>query len=220
MSHKLHPIIDQWYWHRDKGQRFYVVAIDDRRKAIEVQHFDGEVEEFSFDEWHTMDIEAGAQPENWAGALDIDAEDDLGTEVTDTGSADWQAPQVEVPAADRATSEDGPATDAGQALGETIPGQDYGEGFAEAYQADLLDDTHSEHRTGPAMPVAAGLTRRADGILEETFNPPWYAEYLEDADTGLWQVRVFKRDVRAWTDTGLESLDEARQAALDFYDQV
>ena len=92
MPNELDPIIDQWYTHLDKGQRFYVVAIDEVGNAVELQHFDGDLEELSLEEWRELDIELSEEPENWAGALDIAEQDDLGTGVTDTTADDWTEP--------------------------------------------------------------------------------------------------------------------------------
>jgi len=92
MRNELDPQIGQWYAHLDKGQRFYVVAIDDEENTIEVQHFDGDIEEFSLAEWRGLKIELSVEPENWDGALDITEQDDLGTGVTDTGPDDWAEP--------------------------------------------------------------------------------------------------------------------------------
>jgi hypothetical protein len=92
MRNELDPIIDQWYAHLDKGQRFFVVDVDDDEKMVEIQHFDGDLEELSFAEWHNLKIELSEEPENWSGALDIAETDDFGTEVTDTTKQDWNEP--------------------------------------------------------------------------------------------------------------------------------
>ena len=47
MPNELDPIPEQWYTHLGKGQRFYVTAIDEPNTTVEVQHFDGDIEEFS-----------------------------------------------------------------------------------------------------------------------------------------------------------------------------
>lgn len=93
--HEFDPLIDQWYWHRDKGPGFYVTVIDDEERTIEVQHYDGDIEEYTFLEWRNLDIELGEEPENWTGAMDIAEQDDLGTEITDTTKADWDEPESE-----------------------------------------------------------------------------------------------------------------------------
>lgn len=95
MPNELDPQVDQWYAYLDKGQRFYVTAIDEKDKTVEAQHFDGDIEEISFDEWRALNIALTNEPENWTGALDIGERDDLGTEITDTTARDWNEPQDE-----------------------------------------------------------------------------------------------------------------------------
>ena len=97
MANELSPLVDQWYFHVDKGQRFFVTAVDEDEDAIEVQHFDGDLEEYSFDQWRELDIELSEEPENWSGPIDYGARDDLGTEVTDTPGSDWNEPLREFP---------------------------------------------------------------------------------------------------------------------------
>ena len=92
MPNQLDPIIDQWYAHLDKGQRFFVVAIDEDEKTVDIQQFDGDLQELSMSEWRDLKIELSEEPENWTGALDIAEEDDLGTGVTDTRPEDWTEP--------------------------------------------------------------------------------------------------------------------------------
>jgi len=90
------PIIGNWYQHLDKGQRLHVVAIDNDKDLIEIQHFDGDLEEIELAQWYQMDLELIEEPENWTGSLDIVEIDDLGTEITDTDSSDWNAPLEEI----------------------------------------------------------------------------------------------------------------------------
>ena len=82
MAHRLTPEVGQWYGHLDKGQKFEVVAYDPDERAVEVQYFDGSVEEYDLEEWFELDIETVAAPENWTGPLD-DVEPD---ELEDQGS--------------------------------------------------------------------------------------------------------------------------------------
>ena len=92
MPNELDPCIDQWYAHLDKGQRFYVTNVNEEQDTVELQHFDGDIEEIGLDEWRSLKIELSEEPENWAGALDIAENDDLGTGVTDTNPDDWTEP--------------------------------------------------------------------------------------------------------------------------------
>lgn len=89
MNNEIEAIVDNWYLHLDKGQKFIVVAVDDTADLIEVQHYDGDLEEITRAEWNNLKIELSEEPQNWTGALDIAEIDDLGTEVTDTGKDDW-----------------------------------------------------------------------------------------------------------------------------------
>jgi hypothetical protein len=92
MPNELDPLVDQWYSHQDKGQRFCVTVVDPDAAAVEIQYFDGAIEELSLEEWAELDIALSEEPENWGGALDIGEPDDYGTEVTDTSTEDWTEP--------------------------------------------------------------------------------------------------------------------------------
>ena len=64
------------------------------------------------------------------------------------------------------------------------------------------------------------LVKRLDGKYEERLSPIWVAEYSENSSTSLWEVEVFKNDVPEWHSIDFESLEDARQAAYNFYDQA
>lgn len=96
MPEDLDPIVDNWYYHLDKGQRFYVVAVDKDSGVVEMQHFDGDLEAVDLRDWYRMQIAPGEPPENWSGATDVGNLDDFGTEITDTDVDDWNQPQQEI----------------------------------------------------------------------------------------------------------------------------
>jgi hypothetical protein len=89
MPTEIDPIVGNWYQHLDKGQPFQVVALDEELGLVEIQHFDGDIEELSLDDWRESELDVAEEPENWSGALDIGEKDDLGTEITDTNDGDW-----------------------------------------------------------------------------------------------------------------------------------
>lgn len=95
MPHDLDPIVDNWYAHLDKGQRFKVVALDKESALVEVQNFDGDIEEINFSAWYELEIEFSEEPDNWSGAVDVAETDDLGTEISETSKEDWSDPQKE-----------------------------------------------------------------------------------------------------------------------------
>jgi len=100
MTTQEDPLLNEWYRHLNKGQRFQVVSVDNDDGLIEIQYFDGDLEELEQDQWYEMELESTSAPENWAGALDIAEVDDLGTSITDTATEDWNAPLAEISATD------------------------------------------------------------------------------------------------------------------------
>jgi hypothetical protein len=85
----IYPVIGDWY-RRPGGNLFEVVAVDDEDGTVDVQHFDGTVEEIDLEVWPEIIIEAVEAPEDWSGAIDIEA-DDFYAEATGNGShTDWE----------------------------------------------------------------------------------------------------------------------------------
>lgn len=197
MPNELDPLEDQWYTFVDKGQRFYIVAIDEDASTIEVQHFDGDLEEYSFDDWRELGVELSEAPENWDGALDLGELDDLGTEITDTNQEDWSEPQQDF----RPTGQEKLTPDLEASVDEYD--EDYIEGIT--VQEGMLTEP---------------VVKRTDGKYEETLGDTWVAEYAENSETDLWDVEVLNHDVVEWQTSGYASLEQARQAAHDYYDQV
>jgi hypothetical protein len=85
------PSIGNWYRFADGGGLFEVVALDEDDGTIELQHFDGTVEELEFEDWQTRwetgEIEAAAAPEDWTGSVDMDADDGAGEGGNGTDSS-------------------------------------------------------------------------------------------------------------------------------------
>ena len=72
------PAIGRWY-RRSNGQLFEVVAIDEADATIELQFFDGTIDEVDRETWSKLLIERVAAPEDWSGSVDMDPEDFVGT---------------------------------------------------------------------------------------------------------------------------------------------
>ena len=90
MVNELDPIVGNWYRHLDKGQMFKVVALDETTALVELQHFDGDIEEVDRVTWGGMDLEIAAAPEDWSGSVDVVERDDLGYSETGMTSRDWR----------------------------------------------------------------------------------------------------------------------------------
>lgn len=95
MGNDFDPIIGNWYTRRDKGQMFQVVAIDDKQGIVELQHFDGDVEEVELATWQGMELEVAEPPEDWTGPIDDIERDDLGYSETDMSTEEWREPLEE-----------------------------------------------------------------------------------------------------------------------------
>ena len=82
MSDEITPRIDHWYLDSIKDRSFTVIDFDDEEGIIEIQYFDGEVDELDMEEWEEMSLEVIEQPEDWTGSVDEVEPDDLGYDRT------------------------------------------------------------------------------------------------------------------------------------------
>lgn len=81
MAAPQQPSIGAWY--RLSGDHlFEVVAIDDDEGTIEIQYFDGTVEEMDREDWEAQweegALEAAEAPEDWSGSVDVEGGDEEG----------------------------------------------------------------------------------------------------------------------------------------------
>ncbi|MDX1696950.1 MAG: DUF6763 family protein [Thiohalobacterales bacterium] len=74
MPNEHQPRIGDWY-QSINGDRFEIVALDDDEGTLEIQYYDGAIEEIDFDSWAEMEIDSIEAPEDWSGSLDIERED-------------------------------------------------------------------------------------------------------------------------------------------------
>ncbi|MGH8458096.1 MAG: DUF6763 family protein [Nevskiales bacterium] len=83
-------IVGEWY-RIGAEPPFEVVAVDADQETIEIQYFDGTVEEMDFDSWTEMAPQPSVAPEDWSGAMDQDRED-YGIEPERLLSDSWDSP--------------------------------------------------------------------------------------------------------------------------------
>jgi hypothetical protein len=73
------PAIGDWYSIRG-GALFEVVAFDEADGTLEVQYYDGTIEEMELIDWEAQvtagGIEEAEPPEDWTGSVDVDPEDE------------------------------------------------------------------------------------------------------------------------------------------------
>jgi hypothetical protein len=75
----MKPTIGNWYRIRGSDS-FEVVAFDEDDGTIELQYFDGTVEEMDLEDWQAEKengaLEEVEPPEDWTGSVDVDPEED------------------------------------------------------------------------------------------------------------------------------------------------
>lgn len=107
MPSDLDPVVGSWYRNAtEKSQRFEVVSLDEDSGLVEVQHFDGDVEEWDLDDWYRMDLESIEAPENWTGPMDEDTRDDIVYMPSDMEPQEWEEPYQEAKERARGFDED------------------------------------------------------------------------------------------------------------------
>ncbi|MFM2288159.1 MAG: hypothetical protein RL684_1302 [Pseudomonadota bacterium] len=71
------PGIGEWY--RLRGELFEVVAVDEADATVEVQTFDGTLEEIELEDWHVQcssgAIQTAEAPEDTSGSIDVEEDE-------------------------------------------------------------------------------------------------------------------------------------------------
>lgn len=87
---RINPTVGDWY-KRPGGGIFEVVALDEDDGTIEIQHFDGTVEEVELDSWGEVVLSTAEAPEDWSGSMDMDRFDTM-LDADEAGTQDWADP--------------------------------------------------------------------------------------------------------------------------------
>lgn len=91
MGRDYDPVPGQWYEDLDDEVVFQVLSIDPDEELVQIQHEDGEIEEFDLDTWHELDLDKAEQPEGWSGSPakeDVAAADDW--EEDEEDEEEWE----------------------------------------------------------------------------------------------------------------------------------
>jgi len=72
-----YPVIGHWF-RRPNGTLFEVVAIDEDDATVEIQQFDGTIDEVDIERWPELLLMEVSAPEDWSGSVDMDPEDYVG----------------------------------------------------------------------------------------------------------------------------------------------
>ena len=90
MEFRIKPAIGEWY-RSPEGMEFEVVAIDQDEGTVEIQYFDGAIEELDFASWGQMSLETMNPPEDWSGSVDMMREDFM-ADMGMSSQEDWTNP--------------------------------------------------------------------------------------------------------------------------------
>jgi len=74
MTFEPTPRIGDWY-KSTTGDAFEIVAQDDDDDTLELQYYDGTIEELDAESWEYMHPEPIEPPEDWSGSMDLSRED-------------------------------------------------------------------------------------------------------------------------------------------------
>jgi hypothetical protein len=83
-------VVGDWY-RVGEEPAFEVVAVDADQETIEIQYYDGTVEEVDFDSWLEMAPQPAPPPEDWNGAMDLEKED-YGLDPDRMNTDSWENP--------------------------------------------------------------------------------------------------------------------------------
>ncbi len=81
------PRIGDWY-RNTTGETFEIVARDDDDETLELQYYDGTVEELDAESWDYIHPEPIEPPEDWSGSMDLPREDSQRPEMW-SETEDW-----------------------------------------------------------------------------------------------------------------------------------
>lgn len=93
------PVVGAWYWDVEHSLQFEIVAYDngphgEGTQTIEIQYFDGEVDELDLDTWYSMQVVSIGAPKDWTGPYEV--EKDEYSDLTDGEAqhpvSDWNSP--------------------------------------------------------------------------------------------------------------------------------
>ena len=71
------PVIGKWF-RRPNGVLFEVVAVDEQDGTIEIQYFDGNIDEVELEAWPTLLLVEVSAPDDPTGPVDMDPDDYVG----------------------------------------------------------------------------------------------------------------------------------------------
>ncbi len=72
---RVKPSVGSWYHETSEHLVFEVVAVDEDAATIEIQHLDGEIDEFDLESWEELYLSEIEPPEDWRNGYELSSED-------------------------------------------------------------------------------------------------------------------------------------------------
>lgn len=72
---RIKPNVGNWYHETSEHLVFEVVALDEDAGTIELQHLDGEIDEFDAETWEELSLSEIEPPEDWRSGYELSRED-------------------------------------------------------------------------------------------------------------------------------------------------
>lgn len=91
MATPYEPMVGDWY-KTQEGDSFEVIAVDADEEVVEIQYFDGAVEELDLESWYAMELKPREPPEDWSGPFDDLERDDFGDTEKVRHPDEWSNP--------------------------------------------------------------------------------------------------------------------------------
>ena len=80
------PRIGNWFRRSDHPQAFHVIALDESSATVDVEYFDGTLDEWPLRHWQELSITPCDAPQDWSGPFDSPAVDEAPDDEDDSGS--------------------------------------------------------------------------------------------------------------------------------------
>ncbi len=97
MPIKAAPVEGNWYEFVDEARSFFIVTIDEDEGIIEIQDYDGNIDEIELAMWNELDLEPIDPPEDWLGSLeDLESEEMEDYEAQEMDTSEWSEPLDEI----------------------------------------------------------------------------------------------------------------------------
>ncbi len=70
MPTEIEPIAGSWYENVREKKLFQVITVNEAEGTVDIQNFDGNLDEMALEDWYEMDLSLTDSPEDVSGVYD------------------------------------------------------------------------------------------------------------------------------------------------------